>query len=65
MFINFDMSKAVFKWKDLNKKVGMIIVSEPTESDIAEGNYFRQVWLVDSEQNHYLLIEEDTREDAR
>lgn len=44
-----------FEWKELHKKLGVIVVSEPTESDIAEGNASTKVLFVDEEMNTYVL----------
>lgn len=44
-----------FDYKDLHKKVGKLIVLEPTESDTAEGNGFKEVWFMDEDLNMYLI----------
>jgi len=44
-----------FDWKDLHKKVGQIIYVEPTESDIAEGDFKTKVYFVDENFNMFLL----------
>lgn len=52
MFTSIDFEKVMFKWPDLYKQVGMITVFEPTESDIAEGNFLRQVWFVNGDKKN-------------
>lgn len=64
MFANYDFKPTVFKWPDLHKKNGRILVIEPTESDIAEGNFMRQVWFLDMDLKRYLLLEQDVRQDS-
>lgn len=47
--------------KKLNKKVGKIIVTEPTESDVAEGSFMAQVWFFCENGRMYLIKEWDVR----
>lgn len=46
-----------FKWKDLHKKVGQIIVQEPTDSDLQEGLFVTLILFIDKDRNYYLLDE--------
>lgn len=46
-----------FDMKELHKKIGQILVMDPTDSDIAEGYFMRQVWFVDESKTFYLLSE--------
>lgn len=48
----------VFSWSILNGKIGQIQVLEPTESDIAEGNFMRRVYFRTLEGATYFLHEE-------
>lgn len=56
----FNVSR-VFDWKELHKKIGRIVVTQPTDSDIQEGQYLVQLWFVTHEENEgpkmYLLAE--------
>lgn len=52
-----------FKWIELHDSIGQIKVSEPTESDINEGDFMRYVYFMDSNRNVYALFEQDVRED--
>lgn len=47
-----------FKWTDMHKKIGRIIVYEPTDSDIQEGMLKTQVWFVTEDGTMYLLAEQ-------
>lgn len=49
-----------FEWKDLHKKIGQVYVLSPTESDIAEGDFFERVYFR-TEKEMYVLFERDTR----
>jgi hypothetical protein len=59
MFAYPEIKKEIdFDIKDLHKKIGQIIVMEPSDSDLQEGGPFNtQVWLVDSNQTWWLLGE--------
>jgi hypothetical protein len=59
--MNFPEFKTVtkFEWKDLHKMIGQIIHIEPTESDIAEGDYKAKTWFVTDKLTWYLLDERD------
>ena len=46
-----------FKWKDIHKKVGQIVVQEPTDSDLQEGSLKTKIWFVDSKWRIYLIAE--------
>ncbi len=49
-----------FKTSDLHKKIGQIVVIEPTDSDLQEtGESIRQVWFRTEDQVLWLLWEED------
>lgn len=52
----------VFEMRDLHKKIGQLVFTEPTESDIAEGNFMEQLWFRDEKQNLYLIHERDVRQ---
>lgn len=46
-----------FDWPQLNKKIGQIIVSEPTDSDLQEGQSLTQVWFIEEDSTMWLLAE--------
>jgi hypothetical protein len=50
------VEKSKFEWKDLHKKVGRIIVQEPTDSDLQEGLRHTQVWFIDENMTAWLLV---------
>ena len=47
--------------EDLNKKIGQIILLNPVDSDIQEGNYIAQLWFMESDHTMWLLQEWDVR----
>lgn len=51
-----------FDWKELHKQVGQVVVIEPSESDIHEGNFMSQVWFMTKGMKLYLLDEWDIRQ---
>lgn len=53
-----------FKWRDLHKKIGQIVVIECGDSDINEGNFINQVWFRDQDNKLWLLHEWDIRAGA-
>lgn len=65
MLINPPFKYPKFEMKDLHKKVGVLAYMEPTESDIAEGDFMAQLWLRDMEYNMYLIWERDIREPTK
>lgn len=48
-----------FDINDLHKKIGQILVINPTESDIAEGGQmFTEVWFVDENRKYWLICQD-------
>lgn len=52
----------VFKVRDLDRKTGQLIYTEPGDSDINEGNFMAQLAFFDG-KTIYVIQEWDTRED--
>lgn len=50
-----------FSLDELHKKVGQILFIEPSESDMAEGNFNQQLLFIDENKNVYILFEDDIR----
>mgnify|MGYP000323897036 CR=1 FL=1 len=61
--IKLEAKEVMFKWEDLHKQVGVITVTEPTESDIAEGMFHRVVYFINEKREMYLIHSEDIRND--
>lgn len=56
---NFEVIKT-FDIKDLHKKIGQLLIAEPTDSDIQEGQSKTQIYFVPIEEKtpiFYLLAE--------
>jgi len=54
-----------FNTQELHKKIGQIIILNPTDSDIQEGgNLLREIWLVDENHIWWLLGTEDPNEES-
>ncbi len=47
-----------FDWKDLHGKFGVFMWLEPTDSDLQESQFMKQLWFRDKEMNLYLVHEE-------
>lgn len=58
MYSGIEFGRVEFKWSDLHKMTGQIVVMEPSEADIAEGNLLTKVWFVTLDRKMYLLHEE-------
>jgi len=63
VFKNHDFK--TFTWSTLHKKVVQIVVSEPTDSDINEGNFMAQVMAMDDKLNLYVIDEWDIRKEVK
>lgn len=62
MFSNSPWKHPEFHFRELHKKIGQLIYMEPSESDIAEGNFMAKLWFRDDKMNLYLIHEHDVRD---
>ena len=54
-----------FNLKELHRKIGQIVLSEPTDSDIQEGNCTAQLMFMTEDLTIYIIDEWDIRKERK